>query len=296
MRRVALLLVVLAAAGCAGEDEPERELVPGSRVVIGVVGDERLVFEGARVEANRLNNAGGIGGALLVTLRRGTVEELVDARVRLLILPCHGRVYPDARRAQQRGAVAVAPCDDTGLIGRSVARAFPTSLAPGQQAEALVSQAGGKVGGVLAPANDVRSRYVHRLLAGVERGGSAVVSPDAIEHVTPPAGAPEGTFFATYGFPEPGSRVDEFYERFKAVYARRPESIVAALASDSLTVLAKAIEIAASTQPRFVVEAFREGFDVRGVLSEVEYDGKTTRPDVEATILQLNDGRLRVAG
>lgn len=296
MRRVALLLVLVAAAGCMGEDEPERELVPGTRVTIGIVGDEQLVYEGARLEANRLNNAGGIGGALVVTLDRGTVDELVDEGIRLLVLPCRRNLYAEARRVRQRGAVAVAPCDDGPfLTPREGARVFTSSLAPVEQAEALLAYVDRKVARVLPPADNLRSRYVGLLLFDAEGGGSAVISPDAVERVTPPAGAPDGTLFATWGFPEPGNRTDEFYERFKAVYGRRPESIVAALGSDSLTVLAKAIEEAASTEPRFVLEAFRNGFDVRGVLSEIEYEGKTNRPKVEATIVRLKDGRLRVA-
>jgi ABC-type branched-subunit amino acid transport system substrate-binding protein len=127
----------------------------------------------------------------------------------------------------------------------------------------------------------------------LERGGSTTVSPDALERVTPPAGAPEGTVFATYGFPDPGSRTDEFYERFKAVYGRRPEAIVAARASDGLSVLANAIELAASVQPGFVSAAVREGFDVRGVLGNIEFEGGTNRPRVDATIVRIIDGRLR---
>jgi hypothetical protein len=276
-----------------GEDEPDRELVPGTRVTIGIVDGERLVYEGARVEANRINNAGGIGGALTVVLRRGTAEELLDADIRLLVLPCRRGLVAAAKLADERRAAAVAPCDD-GVLDPGMRRIFTAGLAPRGQADALDDYVDGEAARELAPRTPRGVRVAGML--DLERGGSTTVSPDALERVAPPAGAPEGTVFATYGFPDPGSRTDEFYERFKAVYGRRPESIVAARASDGLSVLANAIELAASVQPGFVSAAVREGFDLRGVLGDIEFEGDTNRPRVDATIVRITDGRLRSAG
>lgn len=292
MHRVALLLLVLAAAGCAGEDEPEPELVPGSRVAIGIVSGERLVYEGARVEANRINNAGGIGGAATVTLAQGSAQELLGAGIRLLVLPCRKGLVAAAKLAEARRAVAVAPCDD-GVLNPRWRRIVATSLSPRAQADALIERVDGRAARVLSPLTR-RGIRVRRLLE-LERSGSSVVSPDAPERVTPRPDAPEGTLWAAYGFPDPGSRTDEFYERFKAVYGRRPESIVAALASDALTVLADAIELAGAPQPGLVVEAVREGFETSGVLGDIEYEGDTIRPRIDAVIVQLIDGRLRTA-
>jgi Periplasmic binding protein len=292
MRRVALLLLLVGAAGCMGEDEPERELVPGTRVTIGIVDGERLVYEGARVEANRINNAGGIGGALTVLLRRGTAEELLDAGIRLIVLPCRRGLVDAARLVDEQGAAAVAPCDD-GVLDPAMRRIFTAGLSPGGQAQALDDYVEGEAARELAPRTP-RGVRVARLLE-LERDGSPIVSPDALERVVPPAGVPDGTIFATYGFPDPGSRTDEFYERFKAVYGRRPESIVAARASDGLWVLASAIELAASVQPGFVSAAVREGFEVRGVLGDIEFEGGTNRPRVDAMIVRNTNGRLRSA-
>jgi ABC-type branched-subunit amino acid transport system substrate-binding protein len=286
-------LVLLAAAllaGCAGEDEPERELQPGTHIRIGVVGPERLVAEGARVEANRLNNAGGIGGAAIVDLERGSVRELVDRGVRLLVLPCRRELVEEARRVAAGRALAVAPCDD-GRLEPLPEHVFSVGLSPEAQARALADRVDGEA--AVLPAQTRRGRRVAALL-GLSGEGATRISPDAPEHAQAPPEAPDGTLFATFGFPQPGSRTDEFYERFRAVFGRRPESIVAALASDALTVLAVAIESAASSDPRLVEAELLDGLDARGVLGDVELPGDSAHAEVDATILRLRDGRLRV--
>ncbi len=274
-----------------GEDEPERELQPGGHLTVGIVDGERLIREGARVEVNRVNNAGGIGGALTVELARGTVSELLGAGVRLLVLPCRKGLVEAARAADAQGALALAPCDN-GVLDPGLRRVFTTGLAPAAQADVLSDYVDGEVQRVLPPATP-RGARVQRLLS-LETGGESVVSPDAPERVTPPPGAPEGTLFATYGFPEPGSRTDEFYERFRAVYTRRPETILAALAADSIDVLSEAVELAASVQPGLVATELRKGLEVRAVLGEIKFPGETNRPDAPAVIIRLDNGRLRV--
>ena len=79
------------------------------------------------------------------------------------------------------------------------------------------------------------------------------------------------------------------------MFGRRPESVVAALASDALTVLAVAIEVAGSPEPRYVQEELQDGLEARGVLGEVVFPGDTARAEVEATFVRLRDGRLRAA-
>jgi hypothetical protein len=289
-RLVVVLLAASLGAGCAGEGEPERELEPGGRARIGVVDAERLVAEGARVETNRINNAGGIAAALAVDLERGSAVELLDAGVRLLILPCRRGLLAAAEAVEERGALAVAPCDD-GRLDPVPRRVFVVGLSPAAQAEALADRVDGEAR--MLPARTRRGRRVAALL-GLERGGTSQVSPDAPERAQAPPDVPEGTLFATYGFPEPGNRTDDFYERFRAVFGRRPESVVAALASDALTVLAAAIEEAASLEPSLVAAELRDGLEARGVLGDVEFSGETNRATVEAVIVRLRDGRLRI--
>ena len=290
--RLGLLALVGLLAACGAEEEPERELQPGGSVTIGIVNGERLVREGARVEANRVNNAGGVGGALTIRLARGRVDELLARGVRLFVLPCRVDLADAAEAVSKGGAFAVAPCDD-GVIEGSERIVF-TGLSPRAQAEALSDFVGGEAARELPP-ETARGTRVEAFL-GLDRGGSSIVSPDAPERVVAPPGAPEESLFATFGFPEPGSRTDEFYERFRAVYGRRPETILSALAADALNALAAAIELAASTSPDLVAEEVQDGFEVRGVLNELSFPGETNRAEVEAVIVRLRDGKLRVVG
>ena len=290
--RLGLLALVALIAACGGEDEPERELQPGGSVTIGIVNGERLIREGARVEANRVNNAGGVGGALTIRLARGRVDELLARGVRLFVLPCRLELAEAAEAVSKGGAFAVAPCDDGVLEGSE--RIVFTGLSPRAQAEALAGFVAGEAGRELPP-QTARGTRVEAFL-GLDRGGSSIVSPDAPERVLAPPGAPEESLFATFGFPEPGSRTDEFYERFRAVYGRRPETILSALAADAVNALAAAIELAASTSPELVAAEVQKGFEVRGVLNELSFPGETNRAEVEAVIVRLRQGKLRVAG
>ena len=292
MTRLAVVLITAAlVSGCGGADEPDRELEPGGSVTIGIVNGERLVREGARVEANRVNNAGGVGGALTIRLARGSVDQLLARGVRLFVLSCRLELADAAEAVSEGGAFAVAPCDD-GVIEGSERIVF-TGLSPRAQAEALSGFVDAEAARELAP-QTARGTRVEAFL-GLDRGGSSIVSPDAPGRVVAPPGAPEESLFATFGFPEPGSRTDEFYERFRAVYGRRPETILSALAADAINALAAAIELAASTKPDLVAAEVRKGFEVRGVLNELSFPGDTNRAEVDAVILRLRDGKLRIA-
>jgi len=142
--RLGLLALVALLAACGGNDEPERELQPGGSVTIGIVDGERLVAEGARVESNRVNNAGGVGGALTIRLARGSVPELLARGVRLFVLPCRLELEAAVSEVTNAGAYAFAPCDD-GVVEGSPRVAF-TGLSPRAQAEALSDFVDGEAG------------------------------------------------------------------------------------------------------------------------------------------------------
>lgn len=290
MRRALVLVVVVAfAAGCTrgGSDEELQDRT----VRIGIVFGEPIVAEGARVAAAEINNAGGIGGRARIQLARGSVSMLLERGVRLLVLPCRREVLAKARAAEQTGALAVAPCDD-GVLPARLQRVFTSGLSPAGQATALESYVGNDPARLLPPATP-RGRRVASLL-DLPAGGTRPVGPDAPERVTPPEGAPDGTVYATYGFPDPGSEADEFYERFRSLYGHRPDSILAALGADSVEVLAVAIESAASAEPARVAAELREGISVGGVLGTIEFPGDTNRPEVDAAIVRVEGSRLRL--
>jgi hypothetical protein len=290
MRRALVLLVVVLAAGCVrgGDDE---ELEPGTVARIGIVDGDPIVEAGARVAVAEINNAGGIGGAAQIELARGSVAALTARGVRLLVLPCRNGVLRAARAANASGALAVAPCDD-GVLPLSLRRVFAAGLSPAGQATALEAYLGGDGARLLLPTT-ARGRRVESLL-DLRSDGAGPVSPDAPERVTPPENAPDGTVYATYGFPDPGSETDEFYERYRSVHGRRPDSILAALGADAIDVLSLAIEEAAGTQPARVAAELRKGISVGGVLGTIEFPGGTNRPQVDAAIVRVEGSRLRL--
>lgn len=292
MRRALVLLVVAAlAAGCTrgGNDEELQDLT----VRIGIVFGEPIVAEGARVAAAEINNAGGIGGRATIQLARGSVSTLLERGVRLLVLPCRDELLVAARAAAQTGALAVAPCDD-GVLPAHRPRVFTVGLSPARQAEALESYLGANPARLLPPATP-RGRRVASLL-DLPAGGTRPAGADAPERVTPPEGAPDGTVYATYGFPDPGNEADEFYERYRSLYGHRPDSIIAALGADAVELLAVAIELAASAEPARVAAEIREGISVGGVLGTIDFPGDTNRPEVEAAIVRVDGSRLRLVG
>lgn len=296
MRRAAPVLAALAlSAGCGGEEE-RQELPPGSVARIGVVSAagprDALVPQGVQVASASINAAGGIGGAATIELVVGPVERLLARGLQLLVLACDQATAAEAARVvAEAGAVATAPCDDGGLpMTRNV---FPTGLSPARQADLLADEVGGRA--AVREGESERGRRVQEALQGlVEPAAGPVVSPEAPERVRPDPGT-EGTLFATYGFPEPGGETDEFYERFKALFDRRPASIVAALAADALVVLAAAIELAGTTDPAAVAAVFRdEGVEVGGVLGEIEFAGGTEPARTPGVVLRVEDGRYRL--
>src|SRR6266545_238188 len=224
MRHGALvvLVVVVLAAGCAGGGEDE-ELQPG-RVRIGTVAGEP------------------------------PVPALAAQGVRLLVLPCRDGVVRAARAANASGALALAPCDD-GVLPVSLRRVFTAGLSPAAQAAALESYVDDHAARLLPPETSRGVRVAS--LLDLRTRGTELVGADAPERVTPPKGAPDGAVYATYGFPDPGNEADEFYERYRSLHGRRPDSIL-------------------------------------GVLGTIEFPGGTNRPRVDAAIVRVQGSRLRL--
>ena len=296
MRRAVALLALALVAGCGGGDD-DPEIRPGL-LRIGVIAApsarDQLVRRGVHVAAVQVNDAGGIGGAAPIELVTGTPTRLIARGVRLFVLPCDQVAARTAAGVVRRErATAVAPCDDGPDLPS--ARVFATGLPPEAQAAALADVAPQPA--ALAPTRTERGREVERRLAEhVELVSSEpTIGADAPEAVRPPGDALPGVVYVTYGFPEPGSEVDEFYERYKAIFHRRPESIVAALGADALAVLAAAIEEAGSPDPDAVTRQIHdEGVEVAGVVGTIEFAGDGASAETEWVALRVEDGRYRV--
>jgi branched-chain amino acid transport system substrate-binding protein len=75
-----------------------------------------------------------------------------------------------------------------------------------------------------------------------------------------------------------GSDAKAFLAGYRARYGGVPQSIWGVLAGDSLKVLARAIEVASSTDGRKIATALRDGVkDFPGLTGRISFDGKGDR-------------------
>ena len=79
----------------------------------------------------------------------------------------------------------------------------------------------------------------------------------------------------------PGRKLDEFYERYKALYGVRPPTSIPALGYDALRVFAVAAEEAGSRRPEPIEEQLDEGLEVGGAFGKIRFDEGRRRPVVE---------------
>lgn len=81
--------------------------------------------------------------------------------------------------------------------------------------------------------------------------------------------------------PEPGGELDEFYERYKALFGRRPSSSVPALGYDAVKVLATAVDVADSPRRALVEHELRDEFELVGAFGTIRYERGRLRPTIE---------------
>ena len=76
----------------------------------------------------------------------------------------------------------------------------------------------------------------------------------------------EGVVFATHmSLEDPNPVVQQFKEAYEAMFGNPPENAFAALGYDTLKVLAKAIEIAGTDDPKSIPEGLSQIKDFQGV-------------------------------
>jgi ABC-type branched-subunit amino acid transport system substrate-binding protein len=326
LRRLATAAALLAVtlAGCAGgEEDTERELAPGT-LRIGYVGDlrgrDRELLNAARVAVEELHAShGGIDEKLRIELvPRDTSGQpsraaagagaLVRDGVRVLVLPCEPAQQAAAAAAARR-ALSVATCNQNPALWLRFPRAWPVGMGANRQAAALLGyvddmdfqrlQLVGESRVLDYLAESLGDRAVSETEAAdvdaVVLGAAPalvipevpVVGTDAME-----GGASDGAAYTTYGFPEPGRETDEFYVRYRTLVGRRPARSEAALGYDAIRVISAVVTEAQSTDPRLLVQVFREGFELRGALGPIRYAGDGARnPDVEVAVVTVEEGR-----
>jgi branched-chain amino acid transport system substrate-binding protein len=92
------------------------------------------------------------------------------------------------------------------------------------------------------------------------------------------------TYVLAFGFPEKGSRMEEFYAAYKAEYGKPPASIFAGLGGDAADLIKAAVEGAGSTDPKAVRDAFDNLTDTEVVTGKRTYKGQNRVPRTEFAI------------
>ena len=103
----------------------------------------------------------------------------------------------------------------------------------------------------------------------------------------------EGVTFATHmSLEDPNPVVQQFKEAYEAMFGAPPENAFAALGYDALKVLAKAIEIAGTDDPKSIPEGLSQIKDFQGVSGVISYKEGSQIPDKSVAIIEVKNGKF----
>jgi len=306
--RAVLLAAVLAlgSAACGGSSSgaPKRKLRPGTLAVGAVVASarDRVIARGARIGVGEVNNVGGIGGKVrLRLLTAPDAAALIRGGASVVLLPC---AAGDQRRAQAalagRDVLALATCSD-----RPPGAAWPVGPSVADRADALFATLRGR--GVKAVSLRAATPALRRAAARwgvavaasgpVVTGGGWATVPGSrraygLDGLDTPVGRRDGVTYATFGYPVPGTKLDEVYERYRLAYGSRPEGSEVQLGYNGIRVVDDAVDEAESTDPR-AVAAVLPGLSVGGAGGTLDFaDGGSHQPRADVAVVQVVDGQL----
>lgn len=126
-----------------------------------------------------------------------------------------------------------------------------------------------------------------------------VLGADAIDTATTFSlgDAVEGVVFATHGFPDQGSRLASFDERYKAKYGNAPESIFAALGYDLIEIISATVKDAGGKLDGESLRNSLEGIEglqiTTGVIS---YKGMNRVPNRQVALVRVTNGKPEHVG
>jgi branched-chain amino acid transport system substrate-binding protein len=320
---VPLIGLVLLVAACGGPPPAQTQTrLEQATFRIGLAQLTRRDVEIGRAAAlavEQINARGGVEGAVrleLVTPDEAgepgdVVRRLVQRGVQALVLTCErDAVREQADVAQRTQVLAFAPCNDDPAIPSRFPAVWPVSLPANAEAAALADFAltrGYKTASAVG--DGPIARYLRAALASRKIGTGG----DVTIFTGPPSGLPsarpllgthlldteaflqvpdaEGVAFTTYGFPTPNSAAGDFYAAFEKRYGRAPSGSWVALGYDAVTVLAKAMGDAGSSDPDAVAERIGRGLEIEGGLSEITYPGSGEHnPETAAAVVEVRGG------
>jgi hypothetical protein len=324
----AVVLVALASACGGGSDEPERELQHGTFTIGSVISTDRdaIIAKGARIGIAEVNNAGGVAGRVKLRLNLGpSAEQLVVGGARALILPCEagdeGQALGQVRR---RHVLTFATCNNDPAAGEgtNLPLAAPWGVGPDVSDRAAMLAAllherqfqrvAVVPGGAADFLKDAVEAWGIQLVAQQPEGivtdgdwrsveelrGFPVYGLDRLDsakgiRAAGPHGS-EGRIFATFGYPSPGSKLDEVYERYRLAHGARPDGSEVGLGFDAVRVLSAAMDEAASTDLATMAAAL-PGLEVPGAGGVLNYEEDGSRqPRADVALVEVRSGRLEL--
>jgi branched-chain amino acid transport system substrate-binding protein len=322
-----LALVVLAgpATACGGSHEPERELQQGTFTIGSVIATDRdsIIARGAEIGVAEVNNAGGVGGRVKLRLKQGpNAERLVDGGAQALILPCEardeGEALGDVRRAP---VLTFATCNNDPAAGQgNLPLTAPWGVGPDVSDRAAMlaallherqfQRAAIVPGGAAEFLKDAVEAWGIQVVAQQPEGivtdgdwksvdelrGFPVYGLDRLDSAkgirTTGLHGSEGRIFATFGYPSPGSKLDEVYERYRLAHGARPDGSEVGLGFDAVRVLSAAMDEASAADPVEMAAAL-PGLEVPGAGGVLNYEENgSRRPRADVALVEVRSGRL----
>lgn len=125
---------------------------------------------------------------------------------------------------------------------------------------------------------------------GVEIPFFAAEGMDTEEVLGLPSNVIEGVVYTTNGFPEPGSPLAKFNEKYVAEYGKDPDSTFPAVGYDLAKVIEAAVAEAGTDDPTAVRDALANLEGVEGATGPITYAGTNGMPIKRVALMQVTDG------
>lgn len=105
--------------------------------------------------------------------------------------------------------------------------------------------------------------------------------------------AAEGVVFATHmSLEDPSPIIQKFKSDYQAMFGNPPENAFAALGYDAMKLLAKAIEIVGTDDPKKIPEGLAQIKDFQGVSGTISYEAGSQVPNKSVAVIEVKDGKF----
>jgi branched-chain amino acid transport system substrate-binding protein len=105
--------------------------------------------------------------------------------------------------------------------------------------------------------------------------------------------AAEGVVFATHmSLEDPSPIVQKFKSDYQAMFGNPPENAFAALGYDAMKLLARAIEIVGTDDPKKIPEGLAQIKDFQGVSGTISYEAGSQVPNKSVAVIEVKDGKF----